>query len=222
MRKWWVPGVLALFLGVAGCAIDPVSEPEPVADHRALCAEVLGGSAVEWLERQAAPVELDYATSADIAEARDRIHRNLRSWEPGQGHSAITLSNIDVCLAAGPGIGNYLLDYDTWHNGIDTVRAPVGGTRTRLNADVLLTAERSSGSRATGRYSLYVACQLPGAAPQQGRNVLVRGRLTDTLTSDKSPRTPLTHLLHSAHVMAKALGCTNKPVIPAEPPAFVK
>jgi hypothetical protein len=133
-----------------------------------------------------------------------------------------------MCIVGGDGPGHYSLDYRTSHDPLHTIGAQTfRGTRTKVSADVVLTSDRippgaESARPSEGIYRVYVACQAPQAVPEQRAGVLLRGELRDTLTGETDPRVPYTHLLHSARVMVKALGCTNKPVVPAQPPASVR
>ncbi len=67
-----------------------------------------------------------------------------------------------------------------------------------------------------------MACRIPGADPGQLEGAPLKGELEDSLTNEGSARVHLSHLLHSTRLLVEALGCTNKPVVPAEPPAAVK
>lgn len=133
-----------------------------------------------------------------------------------------------MCFVDGDGPGDYILDYRTSHDPLETVGAQTPrGTRAKVNADVVLTSDwippgAESARPGEGIYRVYVACQAPQAVPEQRTGVFLRGELTDTLTGETDPRVPYTHLLHSARVMVKALGCANEPVVPARPPASVR
>lgn len=66
-------------------------------------------------------------------------------------------------------------------------------------------------------FEVFIRCQIPGAVSGQKDQMPVIGQLVDDLTGEDDARAHYTHLLHSARVMIKALGCTDKLPVPAQP-----
>ncbi|WP_228978668.1 hypothetical protein [Streptomyces sp. DH12] len=154
-----------------------------------------------------------------LNEARSAYYRHLREWKPTQDPGKLPRS-AELCSVKRESDPSQLLylSYGWSYAPFEHYRQQKDRPVFVVNDDVLLT----SGPDRQASYHLYVRCQIPGALPQQKDEVPVSGSLTDTLTGETDPRVPYTHLLHSARVMVEALGCTNKPVVPAQPPASVR
>ncbi|CAL9441514.1 hypothetical protein SUDANB38_02277 [Streptomyces sp. enrichment culture] len=217
-----------LALSLSGCA-RPVPA-DPIAESRSRCEESLGGSAMTWLERRVST--LSFGFSRGIDGTREWISRDMRAWKPGVAYPWTDTGSVSMCDMGGPGQGDhYTVEYRAYGETLDMVRAPGGyghGSLVRVNDDVVLTAllrppiVSGAGDIGTGTYRVYVACQVPGAHPGQIEGTPLEGTLDDTLTNEASARVHYTHLLHSTRLLVEALGCTNKPVVPAQPPASVK
>ncbi len=127
-----------------------------------------------------------------------------------------------MCIARGPDIGYYSLHYSRSFGPISAIKSEDESDRTLVNPDIVLASQTPPEASGPPSYRIDISCQIPGAAPEQKDQVLVSGWVIDDLTGQRNTRMSYTHLLHSARVMVKALGCTNKPVVPAQPPASVK
>ncbi|MEU7568462.1 hypothetical protein AB0A99_21135 [Streptomyces fradiae] len=166
--------------------------------------------------------------SNDVAEVRDLLLDDFRAWGSDASHGTDTQS-ARVCSVSGPAsAARYRLAYEMSKETLDAVRAPGRGSLVRVNSDVVLTSswrppvEGLPGAVGRGEYAVYVACRIPGTDPGQLEGAPLKGELEDSLTNESSARIHYTHLLHSTRLLVEALGCTNKPVVPAEPPAAVK
>lgn len=226
MRRAAIIVVLAFALSACG---KPVPA-EPTAVFRAACEESLSGPTITWLERRAST--LSFRLSRGIDGTRDRISKDLRAWKPGVAFPWTDTGSVSMCGVGGPGHGDhYTVEYRATADALDMIHAPGGlgrGSLVRVNDDVVLTAlwrppmEGVADDIGAGRYRVYVACQVPGADSGQLERAPLMGELDDTLTNESSARIHYTHLLHSTRLLVEALGCTNKPVVPAEPPPAVK
>lgn len=224
MRKLLPLALLALCL--SGCVKAP--EYETPADDRARCEKALPDSAITWLSGRTGGGTLGFMLSRDVAEARDLLLDDFRAWRPQNPHGTDT-QFVRVCSMNGPAHGSrYQLEYEVSKEGIGAVRAPGRGSVVRVSDDVVLTSswrppvEGVPDSLGRGEYAVYVACRVPGADPEQREGAPLKGQLEDSLSNEASARVHYTHLLHSTRLLVKALGCTNKPVVPAEPPDSVK
>ncbi|OEJ95914.1 hypothetical protein [Streptomyces thermolilacinus] len=166
--------------------------------------------------------------SYDFTEARDLLLDDFRAWGPQTPYGNGTQS-VRVCSISGPAnTARYRLAYEVSKDRLGAVRPPGRGSMVRVNDDIVLTSswrppvEGLPGAVGRGTYAVHVACRIPEADPGQLDGAPLKGELEDSLTNESSARVHYTHLLHSARVMVKALGCTNKPVVPAQPPAAVK
>ncbi|CAL9437827.1 hypothetical protein [Streptomyces sp. enrichment culture] len=208
-------GVLAL---LGACATG--EKGQEVNGDVAACEEFLGEDALAWMKRQALPDDLLLESEADLDKTRAEFQRWMREWRPGDTPSAFPYAYVCSARKQDQRKWFHTLSYTQPPLWFDEIPSEVGSSGTRVNRDVWLT--RKTDQRGLRFYYIYLRCQVPGAPPEQGRQLPVMGVLTDSLTGDKNPRLHYTHLLHSARVMVEALGCTNKPVVPAQPPASVK
>ncbi|MFV2118730.1 hypothetical protein ACE14D_09880 [Streptomyces sp. Act-28] len=218
--------VAVLILGLSGCAEPP--RPETSADQRAKCEKALRASAITWLESRVKKSTLGFQVARDMAEAGDVLAKDLSAWQPGKRHES-DIGSVRICSISAPSPGaRYRVEYETSKDTLDMVRAPGRGSLVRVNDDVVLTSswrppvEGVPDDIGSGEYAVYVACRIPGADPGQLEGAPLKGELEDSLSNEGSPRVHYTHLLHSTRAMVEALGCTNKPVVPAQPPASVK
>ncbi|MEV5443237.1 hypothetical protein AB0N23_11970 [Streptomyces sp. NPDC052644] len=218
--------VTVLILGLGACAEPP--RPETSADQRAKCEKALKASAVTWLESRVQKSAVGFQVAQDTAEAGNLLAKDLSAWQPGGRHESDS-GSVRVCSISAPSPGaRYRVEYEVSKETLDMVRAPKRGFLVRVSDDVVLTSswrppvEGVPEDIGRGEYAVYVACRVPGADPGQLEGAPLKGELEDSLTNESSARVHYTHLLHSARVMVKALGCTNEPVVPAQPPASVK
>jgi hypothetical protein len=224
MRK--LLAVAVLILSLSACAEPP--RPETSADQRAKCEKALRASAITWLESRVEKSTLGFQVAHDTAEAGDVLAKDLSAWQPGKRHES-DIGSVRICSISTPSPGaRYRVEYEVSKDTLDMVRAPGRGYLVRVNDDVVLTSswrppvEGVPDDIGRGEYAVYVACRIPGADPGQLEAAPLKGELEDSLSNEGSARVHYTHLLHSTRVMVEALGCTNKPVVPAQPPASVK
>ncbi|MEU3451667.1 hypothetical protein AB0H29_31260 [Streptomyces thermolilacinus] len=218
--------VAVLILGLGACAEPP--RPETSADQRAKCEEALKPSAVTWLESRVQASAVSFQVARNTAEAGESLAKDLSAWQPGRRHES-DIGSVRVCSISAPSPGaRYRVEYEVSTEALDMVSSPRRGSMVRVSDDVVLTSswrppvEDVPDGIGRGEYALYVRCRVPGADPGQLDGAPLKGELEDSLTNESSARVHYTHLLHSARVMVKALGCTNRPVVPAQPPASVK
>lgn len=163
----------------------------------------------------------------DLKSARALFYRQVENWGP-EDTGAPTFQRADVCLARTDVADakkqleiRYGPSYFTFDTPLDEVSAAGDkAIETPVNSDVKLVHGKDRDGGVS--YRVYVKCKIPGTPAKQENEIPVEGRLTDTLTGDTGARVHLTHLLHSAKVVADSFGCENKPVVPDEPPASVE
>lgn len=208
----------------ATATADASATAEATAEG-ATCRELLGDAGVKWLESGTGGAGTVHMKSRhDLEQARSMLSGQIENWEPGK-KGIPTYAESDVCgvtADSDPG-GELALEY---RPSILPFDAPITGstdsdlTETPVNSDVRLLRRVADGDDV--QYTVFVTCKLPGTPAQQENAVPIEGRMTDTLSGDTGERARFTYLLHSARVMTGQLGCENKPVVPAEPPASVK
>ncbi|MFK4224220.1 hypothetical protein [Streptomyces sp. NPDC019890] len=224
--------VTVLLLGACACTADKEAkeEAEETAKGDVLddstCNELLGNAGLKWIEeRTGGKVRLKVVD--DLKKARSLFYQQVENWGPDDS-GARTFLRADTCLARtdvtnaekqleiryGPSYFRFDAPFDK------ASEVSPAQTVTPVNSTVKLVHGKDRDGMV--RYRVYVKCKIPGTSPKQENEVPIEGQLTDTLTGDTGARVHLTHLLHSAKVMADNLDCQNKPVVPAEPPASVK
>ncbi len=223
-------GLSVLLLGGTACSAPEadgsqrrVAAPasEEARAGAATCERLLGTAAVGWLKQVARPADLRMESEIDVPDRAARLQRQVREWDPQSAGKLDPFPFLDMCkIGAEAAAGAYTVQYARSVLRWDEVRE-AGDTYIEVNRDLALvhgTAERGRG----GSYMVYIRCGIPGAAPEQKDELPIQGFLHDGLTGDTDPRPHFAHLLHSARVMVEVLGCTNKPVVPGQPPASVR
>ncbi|MEU4684821.1 hypothetical protein [Streptomyces xinghaiensis] len=221
MRGFVAAAALMAVLALSSCGAGEARENGEGAGERPHCRKILGDAGMSWLE---ASVEgdLHLGGTDDLARVRSLFYSQLRSWDPES--TDFSFADAHVC-----GVG---VEGERPGEGFDIryTRSvfPFGNIAgrddemitTSVNSDVVLVHGEAVGEPPT--YRVYFKCQIPGAPTEQEEEVPVMGEMVDTLTGESSVRVRMTHLLHSAQVMARTFDCENDPVIPSEPPASVK
>jgi hypothetical protein len=178
-----------------------------------------------WLEKQGGePGSVRFESLYDVSKASSLFRDQAKDWRPGM--KVPSWFEADVCIAGArdAGIsGEFYLKYGPSILPFDEpiTGSTIGGSElieVPVNTDVRLLKRIGDNDI---QYVVFVRCGIRGAKEGQLNGLPLEGYLFDTLT-DSDERVHFTHLLHSAKVMAKAIGCENKPVVPAEPPASVK
>ncbi|HET6357242.1 hypothetical protein [Streptomyces sp.] len=220
--------VAALLLGASACTTDKGGKEatdDAVAED-STCNELLGEAGLKWLkERMGGKARLKVID--DLERARALFYRQVVNWGP-EDTGARTFQRADVCLARTDVTDSrkqleirYGPSYFTFDAPFDKAsEASPAQTVTRVNSAVKLVHGKDRDGIVRSR--VYVKCKIPGTPAKQENDIPIEGQLTDTLTGDTGARVHLTHLLHSAKVMADTLDCQNKPDVPAEPPASLK
>lgn len=210
---------VALLTG-AGCTAEQ-EEGGSDAAAKAVCREVLGDAGFEWLEESVGKAgELSMSSAHDPEDVRSRFRNQLNGWTP-EGNPVSPYADVRVCTV-NAGYGEFSLEFGP---SILPLDAPISGDiddgliETPVNSDVRLLRKLGDVGES---YYVFVGCKVPGTPAQQKNDVPLEGQMRDGVHGNSSARVHFTHLLHSAKVMAKAVGCENRPVIPAEPPASVK
>ncbi|WP_406304651.1 hypothetical protein OHA61_23135 [Streptomyces sp. NBC_00885] len=224
--------VAVLLLGASACTAD--KEPkekagetskDAVADD-ATCNELLGDAGLKWL-REHTGDKARLKVVDDLKRARSLFYQQVKNWGPDDS-GARTFQRADACLAR-TDVANaakqleirYGPSYFPFDAPFDKAsEVSPAQTVTPVNSAVKLVHGKDRDGAV--RYRVYVKCKIPGTSAKQENEIPIEGLLTDTLTGDTSARVHLTHLLHSAKVMADTMDCQNKPVVPAEPPASVR
>ncbi|MGW7464078.1 hypothetical protein ACWGJT_05085 [Streptomyces xantholiticus] len=210
---------LVSLLAGAGCAGEQeASSPQVTAKA---CREILGDAGFRWLRGGVDEGgDLTMSSNYDLEDARLSFRSQLRGWTP-ERKSTPYYSAPRFCTAS-DGFGEFSLEFGPSVLPLD---APIsegiddGLIETPVNSDVRLL--RTLGDVGESYY-VFVGCKVPGTPAQQKNDVPLEGQMRDGVHGNSSARVHFTHLLYSAKVMAKAIGCENKPAIPAEPPASVK
>ncbi|OII60305.1 hypothetical protein BJP40_10800 [Streptomyces sp. CC53] len=145
---------------------------------------------------------------------------NLRAWSPEKSGWGSTdfATMCSVRKQQEPDAGVLSLSYGSSYAGFDFYQKSDERGIVPVNDDVLLSRPYSWDPTA---YWVIIRCRMADAPAEQADRAPVIGMLTDGLTRDRDPRVHFAHLLHSAQVMVKALGCTNAPAVPDQPPASV-
>lgn len=220
-RQLTAAAVAVVLLGAGACTAgeDDNAEDPPTATTGASACDALLGDGTAWLKERTGGKARPEAGD-DLAKARSLFHRQVENWGPDDS-GARTFLRADLCRATG-GAGLFEVRYGPSYFPFDepfdkASDVSPAQTVTELNPDVrLVHGEDADGAT---RYRVYVRCKIAGAPAQQESEVPIEGLMTDTLTGDTDTRVHLTHLLHSAKVVAAAFDCANKPVVPEEPPA---
>ncbi|MEV4684775.1 hypothetical protein [Streptomyces kurssanovii] len=185
------------------------------------CREILGDAGVGWLQDGVGKGgELTMSSTNDLEDARLSFRSQLRDWTPERKGTPY-YSAPSFCTAT-DGFGEFSLEFGP---SILPLDAPISGENedglivTPVNSDVRLLLKLGA---VDVSYHVFVGCKIPGTPAQQKNDVPLEGQMRDGVNGNSSARVHFTHLLHSAKVMTKAIGCENKPVIPAEPPSSVK
>ncbi len=167
------------------------------------------------------PDALRWSSQKHVDEVGTLIQGNLRGWRPDKsGRGSTDFAGMcSVRKQQDPDAGVLSVSYGSSYAGFDFYRKNDDRGIVSLNDDVLLSRPYSWDPTA---YWVIIRCQVAGAPVEQADGAPVIGMLTDGLTGDTDPRPHFAHLLHSARVMVEALGCTNKPVVPGQPPASVR
>ncbi|MCX4511361.1 hypothetical protein OHA27_13800 [Streptomyces sp. NBC_01619] len=223
--------VIVLLLGAAACTTGKDKEteggatPTTAADNDSTCKQLLGEPGLKWLEdRTGGKARLEVVD--DLERARSLFHRQVKDWTPEET-GVPTFLRARPCLAttdAADTEKQLEIRYGPSYFPFDTSFDEATGvspaqTETPVNPAVKLVHGKDSDGIV--RYRVYVKCKIPGTPAEQENEIPIEGRLTDSLTGETSTRVHLTHLLHSAKVVADSFGCENKPAVPAEPPASV-
>ncbi|OII66478.1 MULTISPECIES: hypothetical protein [unclassified Streptomyces] len=221
-----------LLLGGTACSVPAADGPQrreaaaasdearKVREAVATCERLLGTAAVGWLKQTARPADLRMESEIDVPGRVSRLRQQVREWDPQSSGRLDPFPFLDMCkIDVEAASGAYTLQYARSVLRSDEVRG-AGGTYIEVHRDLALVYE-STEQRSGRTYMVYIKCGIPGAAPEQREELPIQGILHDGLTGDRDPRVHFAHLLHSAQVMVKALGCTNAPVVPDHPPASV-
>ncbi|MFF0064130.1 hypothetical protein ACFYRC_21745 [Streptomyces sp. NPDC005279] len=225
-RALSLPVLASLLLGAVACTTGEKKGDSSAED--ATCNELLGEAGLMWLEgRTGGPGKVRLKNTDDLKKARSLFYDQVENWGPDDS-GVPTFVDADVCRARtdvenpkkelalryGPSV----LPFD-FPFGVASGVTPAP-TVTPVNSAVKLVHGKDRDGRLS--YRVYVKCKIPGMPTKQENEIPIEGELTDTLTGDTGARVHLTHLLHSAKVVADSFGCQNKPVVPAEPPTSVK
>ncbi|MFD7221653.1 hypothetical protein ACFV9P_11590 [Streptomyces sp. NPDC059892] len=218
-----MPALVSLLLGASACSQAGGS----TAAEESTCEKLLGPAGLKWLEsKSGGPEEAHMKSTDDLKKARSLFYEQLAKWNP-EDTGIPSFLPADVCKVRkdvadsgkqlGIQYGPSLFPFDFPFDEVSEVSATPNVTPVNSNVKLVHGKDRDG----TVRYRVYVKCEIPGAPATQENEVPIEGELTDTLTGETSIRVHLTHLLHTAQVMAKTLDCRNEPVIPAAPPASV-
>ncbi|WP_189891120.1 hypothetical protein [Streptomyces xantholiticus] len=223
LRRQLTPAALAVvLLGAGACTADEdgnKEDPPPATAVGSACDALLGDAGMAWLKDRTGGESRPEAGD-DLKKARSLFHRQVENWGPDES-GARTFLRADLCRTTG-GAGRFEVRYGPSYFPFDepfdkASDVSPAQTVTEVNSDVrLVHGEDADGAT---RYRVYVRCKIAGTPAQQESEVPIEGLMTDTLTGDTDARVHLTHLLHSAKVVADAFECVNKPVVPGEPPA---
>ncbi|GAA5705934.1 hypothetical protein [Streptomyces avermitilis] len=220
-----VPLFMALLLGSGGCASG--DEKEPASSERATCEELLGKAGVKWLKNSTTG-KLNVTNGDDLKSAKSLFYKQARAWDP-KSEEIPNFANSRMCgvvkaaketsrgvlsIYYGPSVVPFDFPFGEESDTSDP------RTVTPVNANVKLVHEE--GERGAATYYVYIKCRVPGAPKGQDNVVPIEGRMKDTLTGDTGTRVHLERLLYSAHAVAQAFECKNKPTVPTELPAGVK
>lgn len=208
---------VALLTGTGCTAEKETGDPDAAA--KAVCREVLGDAGFRWLQDGVGKAsEMSMSSDHDPEDVRSTFRNHLNGWTP-EGNPVSPFAGVRVCTV---GYDEFSLEFGP---SILPLDSPISENiddrliETPVNSDVKLL--RKLGDLDVSYY-VFVGCKVPGTPAQQKNDVPLEGKMRDEVNGNSSARVHFTHLLHSAKVMAKAIGCENKPVIPAEPPASVK
>ncbi|MFD6275946.1 hypothetical protein ACFWFI_10280 [Streptomyces sp. NPDC060209] len=201
------------------------TDADAAAAQRRACQALFGASGLKQIDRGVeGSEELRFKSPASLADARTSHHDQVRKWTPEREPTTYAESNmcmIRTDISTGMRIGlTYKpspFPFDTALDKETETGIVVKPHLTQVNSDVKLVYGADEYREA--RYQVYVQCKIPGTPSGQEREVPLAGELTDTLTAGVNVRDHLTLLLHSARVMANALDCQNKPVVPRALPA---
>ncbi|MCP9958664.1 hypothetical protein [Streptomyces sudanensis] len=212
---------LAFLTAASGCS-EGKPTVKPTASESldtAMCRQTLGPSGIRWIEQRITPAQLRFHTEKDFDKTRSFYYEKFREWRPDDLTNILPRSTV-MCRAQNSEDHTklLLLAYSYSYASFERNRQDKSRSTTPINNDVFV----SSSPDHSRTFEVFIRCQIPGAVSGQKDQVPVIGRLIDDLTGEDDARVHYTHLLHSARVMVKALGCTNKPVVPAQPPASVK
>jgi hypothetical protein len=221
-RRFTAAAVAVVLLGAGACTAGEdgdTQDPPPATAGASACGALLGDAGTAWLKERTGGKARPEAGD-DLEKARSLFHRQVENWGPADS-GARTFLRADLCRATG-GAGLFEVRYGPSYFPFDepfdkASDVSPAQTVTEVNPDVrLVHGEDADGAT---RYRVYVRCKIAGTPAQQESEVPIEGLMTDTLTGDTDARVHLTHLLHSAKVVADAFDCANKPVVPEEPPA---
>ncbi|MFD5032433.1 hypothetical protein ACFWM0_18740 [Streptomyces sp. NPDC058405] len=229
-RALALPLLVALLLGASACS-DEGGDSAPkdsAAAQDSACEELLGDAGLKWLEsRTGGPGKAHMRSDDGLEEARTLFYDQVLGWDP-DSDGVPSFVTAEVCKArtdvADPRkqlalqFGASLFPFDSPFDAKSDIQAEPAVTPVGPDVKLVHGKDRDG----TVRYRVYVKCRIAGAPAEQENEIPVEGQLADTLTGETSARVHLTRLLHSAGVMTKNLGCENKPLVPAEPPASVK
>ena len=225
LRRQLTPAALAVVLFGAGACTggeDGTKEdPPPAAADGSVCDALLGDAGMAWLKDRTGGTFRPEAGD-DLKKARSLFYRQVENWDAGDS-GARTFLRADLCRATGAGGGKqFEVRYGPSYFPFDAPFEEASDvspaqTVTEVDPDVKLVHGKDADGAT--RYRVYVRCKIAGTPAQQESEVPIEGLMTDTLTGDTDARVHLTHLLHSAKVVADGFGCENKPVVPGQPPA---
>lgn len=220
MRRNLVPLALSLLIAIGGCTgTEPSPAVSPAGSRgAAMCEEMFGSSGKSWIKEHTQPEQLLLGADSDLDETRSLYFRRLRAWKPTDDQ--VSPRSTVLCSIRKESDDTQLLtlSYGWSYAPFEYHQQQKDRAAIKLSSDVVLSKDLYQ----PYSYDIFVRCRVPGAAPGQKDAVPIKGSLNDGLTGEKSARVHYTHLLHSARVMVEALGCTNEPVVPAEPPASVE
>jgi hypothetical protein len=221
-RRLTAVALAVVLLGAGACTAGEdggKEDPPPATADASACDALLGDAGTAWLKDRSGGTSRP-EPGDDLEKARSLFHRQVGNWGPADG-GARTFLRADLCRATG-GAGLFELRYGPSYFPFDqrfdkASDVSPAQTVTEVNSDVRLVHGKDADGAT--RYRVYVRCKIAGTPAQQESEVPIEGLMTDTLTGDTDARAHLTHLLHSAKVVADAFDCENKPVVPEDPPA---
>jgi len=228
MRKVAVGSLLVLLLGTGGCTSSDGDGGETAADEQSTCEQLLGASGVDWVKDSVQEKTGVASDSEDLKSARSLFYGYAKAWD-SKSSQAPTFTNSELCRVVKTAgattnknlsvyFGASIVPFD--FSADEGSGASGTGTATPVNADVKLVHEK--GRNGSGKYYVYVKCQVSGAPAGQEDEVPIEGVMHDTLTGDTDVRVHMKYLLHSAGVVARSFDCQNNPTVPSDPPAAVK